>query len=161
MNMGENLSLLAGASYAHGKNRTSDNTDIYGLDVTVTRQWGDDSTLVWQSEYVERTKKVESVSNKQAGLYTQLVYQYDNYSVGMRYDVITKNDTDLSAYSGVDTENLERYTAMLEYKPLSMARVRLSYAYDKTKVIDMQRKDIHEVMLTLNIAVGEHDGHSD
>ena len=89
-----------------------------------------------------------------------MIYQYNNnYSGGVRYDAITKNDTDLSGYAGVDTNNLDKYTAMLEYKPFPMSRLRLSYSYDRTKVIAGDRKNLNEVMLTLNIAAGAHGAH--
>ena len=83
----------------------------------------------------------------------------DHLSAGFRYDRITKNDTDLSSYGSIDTSNLDRYTAMIEYKPFPMSRLRLSYTYDRTKVIGNERKNINEVMLSLNIAAGAHGAH--
>ena len=98
---------------------------------------------------------------KQAGLYSELIYQYNNnYSGGFRYDAITKNDTDLSAYAAVNTNNLDKYTAMLEYHPFPMSRLRLSYSYDRTKIIAGARKDVSQVMLSLNIAAGAHGAHN-
>ena len=160
IDMGEDLSVLAGLSYAHGKNSSSNATDIYGIDITFREQLGSYSALVWQNEYLQRDKELATTTDKQAGLYSELIYQYNNsYSFGARYDLITKNDTDLSTYSGVDTENLERYTAKIDYHPFPMSRLRLSYTYDKSKVIAGERKDINEVMLTLNIAAGAHGAH--
>ena len=40
-----------------------------------------------------------------------------------------------------------------------MSRLRLSYSYDRTKVIAGERKDINTVMLSLNIAAGAHGAH--
>ena len=65
----------------------------------------------------------------------------------------------MSAYAGVDTDNLDRVTAMVEYKPFPMSRLRLSYSHDKTKVIDGKRKTNDEVMLSINIAAGAHGAH--
>jgi hypothetical protein len=48
---------------------------------------------------------------------------------------------------------------MIEYKPFPMSRLRLSYTYDRTKVIDNERKNVNEVMLSLNIAAGAHGAH--
>ena len=154
----DDLSILGGVSMAHGKNTTKNTTDVYGVDLTLREQLGSYSSLIWQSEYLYRNKDTGSNTDKQAGFYSEIVYQYDNnYQTGFRYDRITKNTTDLSAYP--DADNLERYTVMAEYKPFPMSRLRLSYSYDKTKVIDGQRRNINEVMLSLNIAAGAHGAH--
>ncbi|MCD6191362.1 MAG: hypothetical protein J7K14_07510 [Sulfurimonas sp.] len=161
IDIGEDLSVLGGVSLAHGENTTNNPTDVYGVDLTLREQLGSYSSLVWQSEYLYRNKELISTTDKQAGLYSELVYQYNNnYSGGVRYDLITKNDTDLSAYSGIDSDNLDRYTAMVEYKPFPMSRLRLSYTYDRTKIIAGERTDINEVMLSLNIAAGAHGAHN-
>jgi len=159
IDVGEDLSILGGLSYAHGKNTTDNPTDIYGADLTFREQLGSYSALIWQSEYLQRNKALVPTTDKQAGLYSELVYQYNNnYSFGARYDRITKNETDLSAFN-TDTGDLDRYTAKMDYKPFPMSRLRLSYTYDRSKVIAGERKDINEVMLSLNIAAGAHGAH--
>ena len=162
VDVGDDLSILGGVSLAHGKNTTTNATDVYGVDLTMREQLGAYSSLMWQSEYLQRNKDIGTKTNKQAGLYSELIYQYNNnYSGGVRYDVITKNDVDLSDYANqrINTDNLDKYTAMLEYKPFPMSRLRLSYSYDRTKVIAGERKDINSVMLSLNIAAGAHGAH--
>jgi len=160
VDIGDDLSVLGGVSLAHGKNTTQNATDVYGADLTFREQLGSYSALIWQSEYLERHKKLSDTTDKQAGLYSELVYQYNNnYSFGARYDLITKNDTDLSLYDGIDTNNLDRYTAKIDYKPFPMSRLRLSYTYDRSKIIAKVRKDVSEVMLSLNIAAGAHGAH--
>ena len=159
----EDLSLLAGVSLAHGQTDVAKNSDVYGVDLTMRDQLGSYSSLIWQSEYLQRNRDQDTTAktDKQAGLYSQFVYQYNNnYSGGVMYDRITKNETDLSAYAGIDTNNLDRYTAMLEYKPFPMSRLRLEASYDRTKVIDGARENVKTVMLTLNIAAGAHGAHS-
>ena len=163
VDIGEDLSILAGVSLAHGKTVDATDSDIYGVDLTMREQLGSYSALTWQSEYLQRDKEVSAnTTDSQGGLYTQLVYQYNNnYSAGVRYDLITKNDVDLTtSYSGVDTDNLDKITAMLEYKPFPMSRLRLNYSYDRSKIIAGNRQDINTVMLTLNIAAGAHGAHS-
>jgi len=162
IDIGDDLSVLGGVSVAHGKNTTKNTTDVYGTDLTFRYQLGSYSSLSWQSEYLYRTKNIGTTTNRQDGLYSELIYQYNNnISTGIRYDAIMKNDTDLqTGYAGIKTNNLERYTTMVEYKPFPMSRLRLSYTYDKTKVMNLQRKDIQEVMLSLNIAAGAHGAHS-
>ncbi|MDQ7062228.1 MAG: hypothetical protein Q9M43_14340 [Sulfurimonas sp.] len=161
VDIGEDVSILAGVSLAHGKNDTANSTDIYGVDLTLREQLGSYSSLVWQSEYLYRNKDIGTTSNnKQAGLYSELIYQHNNnWAGGIRYDAITKNSIDLSAYNGIDTNNLDKYSAMMEYKPFEMSRLRLQYTYDRSKIISGERKDINEVMLSLNIAIGAHSAH--
>lgn len=162
LDIGEDLSILSGVSIAHGTNTTKNGTDIYGADLTLRYQLGSYSALSWQSEYLYRAKDIGNSTDRQGGLYSELIYQYNNnFSTGIRYDIINKNDTNLNTdYLAIDTDNLDRYTAMVEYKPFPMSRLRLSYTYDRTKVINRQRKDINEVMLSLNIAAGAHGAHS-
>ncbi len=162
IDIGDDLSILGGVSIAHGKTETQDNSNVYGADLTFREQLGSYSALTWQSEYLQRDKEINAnTTDSQGGLYTQLVYQYNNnYSTGIRYDALTKNDTDLSAYNGVNTDNLDRVTAMLEYKPFPMSRLRLNYSYDRSKIIAGKRQDINTVMLTFNIAAGAHGAHS-
>jgi len=160
VDIGDDLSVLGGLSLAHGTNTSHNATDIYGVDLTFREQLGSYSALIWQSEYLQREKQLTTRKDIQAGLYSELVYQYNNnYTFGARYESISKNDTDLSSYATIDTNNLERYTAKIDYKPFPMSRLRLSYTYDRSKVIAGQRKDINEVMLSLNIAAGAHGAH--
>jgi len=159
----DDLSLLSGVSLAHGETDLQKNSDVYGVDLTLREQLGSYSSLIWQSEYLQRNRDTNSVTlttEKQAGLYSQFVYQYsNNYSTGVMYDRITKNETE-SLPTTYNTDNLDRYTAMVEYKPFPMSRLRLEASYDRTKVIDGARKDVKTVMLTLNIAAGAHGAHS-
>ena len=163
IDIGDDLSVLGGVSIAHGDNydnNLTNPTNIYGLDLTLRDQLGSYSSLVWQSEFLQRDKKLSTKTDKQSGLYSELIYQYNNnFSTGVRYDTILKNDTDLSAYSSVDTSNLDRYTAKIDYHPFPMSRLRLQYTYDRTKVIAGERKNTSEVSLSLNIAAGAHGAH--
>jgi uncharacterized coiled-coil protein SlyX len=160
IDIGDDLSILGGLSIAHGENTTANPTDIYGVDLTLREQLGSYNAVIWQSEFLQRNKDIGSKTDKQAGLYSELTYQYNNnYSAGFRYETITKNDADLLAYKGIDSDNLDKYTAMLEYKPFPMSRIRLSYSLDKTKIIANERRDTNEIMLSINIAAGAHGAH--
>jgi len=161
LDLSDNLSILSGISFARGKTASQKDSNLYGIDFTLREQLGSYSSIIWQSEYLQRNKKTTNTTDKQAGLYTQLIYQYNNnYSAGIMYDTITKNNTDLSTFSATYTNNLDKYTAMLQYKPFPFSRLRLEYSYDRTKVINGHRKDINTLMLTLNIAAGAHSAHS-
>lgn len=156
----DTVSVLAGISGAHGKNPNGD-TDVYGADLTVRGELGSYSSLIWQSEYLKRNKDNGDGKDKQAGFYTELIYNVDsNWATGARYERIVENDTDLSGYAGVDTSDLDRSTAMLQYKPFEFSRLRLEYTYDRSKIIEDQRMGIHEVMLNLTIEAGSHGAHA-
>ncbi|QOP45932.1 outer membrane beta-barrel protein [Sulfurimonas paralvinellae] len=164
LDLTDDLSVLGGVSFAHGKTDLEKDSDVYGVDLTFREQFNSYSALTWQSEYLQRNKDTNATVNptqKQGGFYSELIYQYNNnYSAGIRYEKIIKNDTDLSAYNGINTDNLDKYTAMLQYKPFPFSRLRLEYSHDRTKVINDQRKDVDSVMMTLNIAAGAHGAHA-
>ena len=157
LDLSEDLSLLGGISLAHGKTDAKKSSDVYGIDLTLRKQLGSYSAVSWQSEYLQRDRDRDTGSDKQGGYYSELVYQYNNYySGGIRYEKITRNDT----FSGTEPDNLDKYTAMLEYKPFPMSRIRLEYSHDRTKIIDGARKDIETVILSINIAAGAHGAHA-
>ena len=148
----DDTSVLAGASYIHGKNLEG-NTNIYAADLTIQTQLDSYSSLTWQSEYLYRDKEQNAKTARQDGMYTQLVYDINqNYSAGARYDILMKNN--------LGDENLDMYTAMIEYKPFEFSRFRLEYSLDKSKYYGGEQKDVQQLMLELNIAVGAHGAHS-
>jgi len=152
----DTTTLLAGTSIAHGKNEDGHNTDLYGADLTVKAALDSYSTLLWQSELLYRDKKTDNGSDKQAGYYTQLIYQYDrNWAAGIRYDDLFKNISD-------QPDDLDRYTAMLEYKPFEFTKFRLQYTYDRSKSFgtEDQRKNISEILLGFTIEAGAHSAHA-
>ncbi len=156
IDLSDTTTLLAGASVLHGKNIDAKSTNIYGVDLTIKSVLDSYSSLMWQTELLYRDQSLQSANEKQAGYYTQLIYQYNqNWSVGARYDSIFKN---------LDTEpdDLDRYTAMLEYKPFEFSKFRLQYVYDQSKVfgIDDQRQDISEILLGFTIEAGAHGAHA-
>ena len=55
---------------------------------------------------------------------------------------------------------LQRYTAMLEFSSTEFSRFRLQYAFDRSRFLDGVQRNIHEVLLQMNIAVGPHGAHS-
>ena len=154
--LSDESTVLAGVSIAHGKNITGKTTDIYGVDLTIKTALDSYSSLLWQSELLYRDKQINGPDEKQAGYYTQLVYQYDqNWAAGIRYDSLYKN-------LDHQPDDLDRYTAMLEYKPFEFTKFRLQYTYDQSKVfgIDDQRQDISEILLGFTIEAGAHGAHA-
>ena len=154
--LSDDTTALAGASILHGKNNEGGNTDIYGADLTLKTALEGYSSLMWQSELLYRNKETNSQTLKQAGFYTQLIYQYNqNYSIGARYDDLYKN-------LATQPDNLDKYTAMLEYKPFEFTKFRLQYTYDKSKVfgINDERKNTSELLLGVTIEAGAHGAHA-
>ena len=152
----EDTTVLTGASWLHGKNNEDANTDIYAADFTLKTALEGYSSVMWQSELLYRNKETASQTLKQAGYYSQLIYQYDNnWATGVRYDSLYKN---LDA----QPDDLEKYTAMLEYKPFEFTKFRLQYTYDKSKVFgsDDIRKNTSEILLGVTIEAGAHGAHA-
>ena len=145
-------SILAGVSVLHGKNLEG-NTNIYATDFTLQTQLSSYSSLALQSEYIYRDKEQDINSLKQDGVYAQLVYKYNqNYATGIRYDVLMKTNN--------EEKNLDMYTGMIEYKPSEFSRIRLEYSIDKSKYFDGEQKDVQQLMLEFNVAIGAHGAHN-
>jgi hypothetical protein len=140
-------------------------------------------SVTWQSEYVGRVSSgdlalasdgsVHHESTKQGGFYTQLIWRFDDpgrWRVGERFDLLTQNSVTIDGVAqssltinGVGqpvTNMLQRYTTMLEFSPTEFSRFRLQYDFDRSRYLDGVRKNIHEVLLQMNIAVGPHGAHS-
>jgi len=154
--LGDDTTVLAGASYLHGKNDLTKDTNIYAADLTVKTALDSYSSLLWQSELLYRDKSVVDAQEEQAGFYTQLIYQYNqNWSTGVRYDSLYKNLEN-------EPDDLEKYSAMLEYKPFEFTKFRLQYVHDESKAfgIDDQRQNIDEILLGFTIEAGAHGAHA-
>jgi len=150
----ESVTALAGASVAHGKSEENKSSDIYGAELTLKYILGSYSSLNWQSEYLYRNKKEVSGDRKQAGFYTQLIYDMDaNWEMGARYDAITKNLDNAP-------DDLKKYSAIVQYKPFEFSKLRLQYTLDRSKTFENRRKDIHEIALEFLIEAGAHGAHA-
>ena len=152
----DDTTALVGLSIAHGKNLEGYDTDIYGADLTLKTALDSYSSLLWQTELLYRNKKTAAQTEKQAGYYTQFVYQYNqNWSTGIRYDSLFKNIDD-------QPDDLDRYTAMLEYKPFEFTKFRLQYTYDRSKMFGLnnERKNTSELLLGVTIEAGAHGAHA-
>ncbi|BAF71720.1 hypothetical protein [Sulfurovum sp. NBC37-1] len=149
--------LLAGASILHGKNDQGLDTDVYGADLTVKTTLDSYSSLTWQSELLYRNKTTVTDKEKQSGYYTQLYYQYnENWAGGIRYDSLFKN-------IATQPDDLDRISAVLEYKPFEFTKFRLQYAYDRSKAFGLdndQRKNISEILLEFTVEAGAHGAHA-
>ncbi|MDD5158373.1 hypothetical protein [Sulfurimonas sp.] len=170
----KDLTLLAGVSYANGKSEIQNldglgdpipdsftnfgQTNIYGADFTLEYPLGNQSSLIWQNEWIQRDMDVAITTKKQAGYYSELLYKINgNWATGIRYDDITKNHAELSADS---VNNLHRSSIKLDYKPFEFSRFRLQYNKDDSKFIDGEAKTINEIILNYTLELGAHGAHS-
>jgi hypothetical protein len=159
--------LLAGLSYAQGKSEVQNPDDsfshygqtrVYGADLTLEYPLADYGQLIWQNEWMQRDKDVETLTQKQSGYYSEILYKIDeNWATGVRYDDIYQNRTGDPATS---IDHLHRSSVKFEYKPFEFSRFRLQYNQDHSKYIDDQAKTIHEVMLNYTLELGAHGAHA-
>jgi len=152
--LSDTTTMLAGLTYMQGRNGYGD-TKIYGGDLTLKSMFDSYSGIRWQTELLYREKPLEDGTvADQAGLYSELIYDYNqNWSAGIRYDTLFKNIPD-------EAEPLDRYTAMLQYKPFEFTKLRLQYSYDKSKYFEGEQENIQEILFDLTFEVGAHGAHA-
>jgi hypothetical protein len=137
-------------------------------------------SITWQSEYIGLVSSgdlarasdglVHPADRRQGGLYSQLIWRFDEpgrWRAGARFDLIGQNSWTVDGEKQtVDVakqplgDTLQRQSAMLEYSPTEFSRLRLQYAYDRSRFLDGARKNVHEILLQMNIAVGPHGAHA-
>lgn len=180
-----NTSILTGVSYAQGKTRInhleddnphalSGDTKIYGFELTARHTLDSYRYLLLQSEYIYRkfdgtrfgyndtsgdlqTRRLE---RKQAGFYVEGIYKFaQRWRVGLRYDLINKNDVFVNGINRNLPSNMYKYSAMIDFLPSEFSRIRLQYNYDRSLFIGNDRKPNNEIILQFNLAIGAHGAH--
>jgi len=178
--------FLAGASvmYGHSTRTRVDHlptdmafsapgTILYNGELTYKYLLSSYRSITWQSEYLGLLSSgdlalavdglVHSADKKQGGFYSQLVWRFDEpgrWRVGARFDLLDQNSSTVDGVAQALDNMLARYTTMLTYSPTEFSRFRLQYAYDRSRFLAGARKDVHEVLLEMNIAIGPHGAHS-
>jgi hypothetical protein len=165
--------------YGHSTQTSTDmafsapGTVLYNGELTYKYLISSYRSITWQSEYLGRVSSgdlalasdglVHHQSKNQGGFYTQIIWRFDQpgrWRVGERFDLLAQNSLTIDG-AGQPLDNmLQRYTTMLEFSPTEFSRFRLQYAYDRSRSLDGVQKDVHEVLLQMNIAVGPHGAHS-
>jgi hypothetical protein len=158
-------------------------TVLYDAELTYKYLISSYRSITWQSEYLGRVSSgdlalasdglIHHESKKQGGFYTQLIWRFDDpgrWRVGERFDLLAQNSVTIDDVAqnsltidgvGQPLPNLlQRYTTMLEFSPTEFSRFRLQYAFDRSRYLNGVQKDVHEVLLQMNIAVGPHGAHS-
>lgn len=175
--------ILGGVSYAYGSSRIDHTSDeiphifsatskVYGADLLIKHFIDSYSSIKLQSEYLYRdmdgtiykdftatAPTLIPTIKKQAGLYTQLIYAYDrNWKMGVRYDAITTNDVSTNPDIA---QNMNKYSAMIEYNTSEFARFRLQYNHNNALYNeDYEQQHIDTIILQANISIGAHAAHS-
>ncbi len=182
---GDNVFLLgASAMYGHSVQShmqglstdtafSAPGTILYDGELTYKYLISSYRSLTWQSEYLGLLSSgdlalasdglVHSADKKQGGFYSQVIWRFDEpgrWRVGARFDLLDQNALTIDGVGQSFDNMLPRYSTMLEYSPTEFSRFRLQYAYDKSRYLNGVQKDIHEVLLQMNIAVGPHGAHS-
>ncbi len=181
--------LLGGLSIAYGDSRIDHLEDeesphafagtstLYGADLIVKHYFDSYSYLKWQSEWLYRdldgtqynyplndTTSFNTIAmrKKQAGYYTQLVYAYDqNWRIGGRLDSIYQNDVIAEDTNKNMPEDLNRYTAMIDYSTSEFARFRLQYNHNTALYNEEgEQQDVDSLIFQVNMAIGAHGAHS-
>ena len=181
--------VLAGVSVAKGESHIdhledeedahafAGDTTMYGVDLTYKKYFSANHVITWQSEYLYREmdgtryipnvaendwKKELSLVKKQAGFYTELVYQYDkNWRTGLRYSAINKNDIVVNTTKKDEVDDMYVASAMLEYNPSEYSRIRLQYNHDSSLYDEEGHKNNkNEIVLQFNYAIGAHGAHA-
>ncbi|MGB8294007.1 MAG: hypothetical protein WCG85_01125 [Polyangia bacterium] len=148
-------------------------TVLYDAELTYKYLISSYRSITWQSEYLGRVSSgdlalasdglVHQQSKSQGGFYTQLIGRFDQpgrWRAGERFDLLAQNSLTIDGVGRPLDNLLQRYTTMLEFSPTEFSRFRLQYAYDRSRYLNGAQKDVHEVLLQMNIAVGPHGAHS-
>lgn len=182
--------LLGGVSIAKGDSRTNylgdghegeeeeayafaGDTTIYGIDLVYKNYFSATQSITWQSEYLYREMdgtqyynpediwSASALNKKQAGFYTQLVYQHDrNIKTGVRYSGITQNDVTLDASHEPITDDIYMISAMAEYNFSEFSRIRLQYNHDASLYTeDGLKNNKDELIVQFTYAIGAHGAH--
>jgi hypothetical protein len=148
-------------------------TVLYDAELTYKYLISSYRSLTWQSEYLGRVSSgdlalasdgiIHAASKKQSGFYSQVIARFDQpgrWRAGARFDLLTQNAFTIDGVGQPLHNLLQRYTTMLEFSPTEFSRFRLQYAFDRSRTLNGAQRDVHEVLLQMNIAVGPHGAHS-
>jgi hypothetical protein len=101
-----------------------------------------------------------AVNRTDYGAYGQAIYQFmPQWRVGYRFDWLSAGTSPAAlALSTFDSQDHDptRQTIMVEYDHSEFSRIRLQYAYDRSRVLDSD----HQVLLQYTATIGAHPAHS-
>lgn len=121
---------------------------------------GDDTH---EDEHGHDAPEVEgaAMEKKQSGLYAQLVYRFHRFwRFGARWDWLNRNRLTLDGETGDLSDNLNRYSFMLDFNPTEFSRIRLQYNMNRYAFYEGERKNYNELVLQFNLSIGAHGAHT-
>jgi hypothetical protein len=182
VNMGS-FSLLGGFSYAQGQTRQNltvdagtqaayGETKIYGIDLTAKYSIDSYRYLSWQNEFMFRQMRLNTGYDpapgdptrnlaffgkdlNQSGFYSQLVYRFaEQWRTGIRYDLFSQNDVYVNGATQSRPGDLNRVSAMLEFRPTEFSTLRLQFNRDNSLFDGNHREPVNSIMLQFTMAIG-------
>ncbi len=180
------LLQLSGASgksrLNHGIESTIDadaisaNTKIFGISLTGKYLVDPIRSLTLQTEYLYRITQgnkytrdstgiqLYDLKKYQSGIYAQIIYKFaQRWRFGIRYEFLNNNSIKLDGIEKEQPSFLPRYSTMIDFNPTEFSRIRLQYSYDRSRYSFEEDifavKDIHQIMLQINLSIGAHGAH--
>jgi len=155
-------------------------TSVLGGDITIKYYFDSYRYLSLQSEYLNRNRKGSryaydgskaDIEMKQSGFYFQLVYKpFLLWRFGAGFDFIQQNEITIGKLKPELPDNNYKYSFMVDYNPTHFSRIRLQFNHDRTKYLkeddsrakylEKDRKEIFELYLVFNMAIGAHGAHT-
>ena len=181
--LSESVSSLAGLSFLTGPNALGEGTftQIYGMDLTLKWQplWAKRAWpfVTFQAEAMLRNYHVDPVISdlnptstlddiyvpggtlSDYGAYAQLLWGfYRRWSMGLRLDMASGNDDDLSlALFDPRRDDRLRVSPLLTFQPTEFARLRAQYNLDRAT--HLETLYAHGFWLGIEFMFGEHPAH--
>lgn len=161
--VGEGGTVLAGVSFAKGDatveeefNPFGGDVTLYGADLVYKKYLSTHQYIAWQSEYLyKENDETEQLNTKQAGFYTQVIYQYNKeIETALRYSAITQNDI-LTDGILEDATKDNTLSAMVKYNFSEFSHLRLQYNHNNH---DNENNDQFIVQMTF--IIGAHGAHT-
>ncbi|MBK8481336.1 MAG: hypothetical protein IPL40_09195 [Proteobacteria bacterium] len=148
-------------------------TLVYDAELTYKYLLSSYRSITWQTEYLGRLSSgrlalasdgaIHEAEKRQGGGYSELIWRFDaagQWRVGGRLDLLTENVVSVDDVRQPLQRLLPRYAAMLEFSPSEYSRFRLQYDLDRSRFLEGAQRDVHELLLQVNIAVGPHGAHA-
>lgn len=143
-------------------------TQVAGADLSLRWFYDTYQELSWQSEFLLRQSSgnqytetgAQGIGILQTGLYSELLWRFgQQWRSGLRLDLMNFDQRREARQSSGGMTSLARYTAAIDYLPTEFSRLRLQYAFDPSHFHSGQAEPLHELFLTLNLAMGAHGAH--
>lgn len=162
--IGDNSTLLFGPSAAGGRTKTDSgfkgDSNLYGLELTYKWKPSKREGFIFQSEYLYRVQEGnledKTASTFQDSLYLQILYQFERWKFGLRYDRLGISKDEYKEIERDFDKNSWRTSGSLEFNPTEFSRIRFQYTHDRS-VKDGRINN--EFLLQFIMGIGAHAAH--